>query len=135
MNYNKYFIALLSLFITIPQLSHAQNTRIEEQKKQINEVKKSDKYLYGEATLGDKQSAIDLAKELLYENINKWVSTQKKFATAEKMVTINTNYSIDELTLPRGNMFRAFMYVKKSDIIPATNVQTTDISAEQRRLP
>ncbi len=134
MNYNKYFIALLSLFITIPQLSHAQNTRIEEQKKQINEVKKSDKYLYGEATLGDKQSAIDLAKELLYENINKWVSTQKKFATAEKMVTINTNYSIDELTLPRGNMFRAFMYVKKSDIIPATNVQTTDISAEQRRL-
>ena len=50
------------------------------------------------------------------------------------MVTINTNYSIDELTLPRGNMFRAFMYVKKSDIIPATNVQTTDISAEQRRL-
>lgn len=96
-------------------------------KKEINSIKKSSSYIYGEATLEDRQAAIDLAKEILYQNINQWVEKQKKFAEANKVVTTNTNYSVEDVTLPRGNWYRAFMYVKKSDIIPVENVQVTEV--------
>lgn len=99
----------------------AQST-VEEKKKEINAIKKNSDYIYAEATMADQQAAIDLAKEILYQNVNEWVAKQKKFAGASNVITVNTNYSVEDMTLPRGNWFRAFMYVKKSDIIPAGNV-------------
>lgn len=99
----------------------AQST-VDEKKKEINAIKKNSDYIYAEATMADQQSAIDLAKEILYQNVNEWVAKQKKFAGASNVITVNTNYSVEDMTLPRGNWFRAFMYVKKSDIIPAGNV-------------
>lgn len=99
----------------------AQST-VDEKKKEINAIKKNSDYIYAEATMADQQAAIDLAKEILYQNVNEWVAKQKKFAGASNVITVNTNYSVEDMTLPRGNWFRAFMYVKKSDIIPAGNV-------------
>lgn len=106
--------------------SVSAQTSVEDQKKEINKIKKSSSYIYAEATLADKQAAIDLAKDILYQNVNEWVSKQKKFAGSNSVVTVNTNYAVDDMTLPRGNMYRAFMYVKKSDIIPASNVTVTE---------
>lgn len=99
----------------------AQST-VDEKKKEINAIKKNSDYIYAEATMADQQAAIDLAKEILYQNVNEWVAKQKKFAGASNVITVNTNYSVEDMTLPRGNWFRAFMYVKKTDIIPAGNV-------------
>lgn len=99
----------------------AQST-VDEKKKEINAIKKNSDYIYAEATMADQQVAIDLAKEILYQNVNEWVAKQKKFAGASNVITVNTNYSVEDMTLPRGNWFRAFMYVKKTDIIPAGNV-------------
>lgn len=101
-------------------------TSIEEQKEEINNIKKNKSYISAEATLPDKQSAVDLARDILYQKINEWVASQKKFVGSEKVVTVNTNYATEDMMLPRGNMFRAFMYVKKSDIIPVTNVTVND---------
>ena len=111
--------------MTVFSFASAQKS-VEEQKKEINKIKKSSSYIYGEATLADKQAAIDLAKDILYQNVNEWVSKQKKFAGSSNVVTVNTNYAVEDMMLPRGNMFRAFMYVKKNDIIPANNVTVTD---------
>ena len=111
--------------MTVFSFASAQ-TSVEEQKKEINKIKKSSSYIYGEATLADKQAAIDLAKDILYQNVNEWVSKQKKFAGSSNVVTVNTNYAVEDMMLPRGNMFRAFMYVKKNDIISANNVTVTD---------
>ncbi|MGN1264135.1 MAG: hypothetical protein ACI4TW_08850 [Prevotella sp.] len=105
-------------------------TSTEELKKEINKIKKSSSYIYAEATLADQQSAIDLAKDILNQNINEWVAKQKKFAGSNKVVTVNTNYAVEDMTLPRGNMYRAFMYVKKSDIIPVANVTVTETPEE-----
>ena len=112
----------------ISSASAQQST--EEQKKEINKIKKSSSYIYAEATLPDQQSAIDLAKDILHQNINEWVSKQKKFAGSNKVVTVNTNYAVENMTLPRGNMYRAFMYVNKNDIIPVTNVSVTETPEE-----
>lgn len=130
-SYLKRITAVVLSTVAVVSSVSAQ-TSVEDQKKEINKIKKSSSYIYAEATLADKQAAIDLAKDILYQNVNEWVAKQKKFAGSNNVVTINTNYAVDDMMLPRGNMFRAFMYVKKTDIIPAGNVtvsSTPEITA------
>ena len=117
-------IGILACFCIIPSV--AQETT-DEKKKEINVIKKSADYIYAEATMADQQAAMDLAKEILYNNVNEWVAKQKKFAGSDKVVTANTNYTIEDVTLPRGNWFRAFMYVRKKDIIPVENATVSEV--------
>ena len=117
-------IGVLACFCFIPSV--AQKTA-DEKKKEINVIKKNSDYIYAEATMADQQAAIDLAKEILYNNVNEWVAKQKKFAGSDKVVTVNTNYTIEDVTLPRGNWFRAFMYVRKKDIIPVENATVSKL--------
>ena len=117
-------IGIFACFCIIPSV--AQKTT-DEKKKEINVIKKSADYIYAEATMADQQAAMDLAKEILYNNVNEWVAKQKKFAGSDKVVTANTNYTIEDVTLPRGNWFRAFMYVRKKDIIPVENATVSEV--------
>lgn len=94
---------------------------VEEQKRKINAIKKSNSYIYAEATLVSEQEALDLAQELLYQRVNEYIANKKKFKDAKETVIINQNYASEQIKLPRGNMYRAFMFVKKSDIIPTEN--------------
>lgn len=87
----------------------------------INAIKKSNSYIYAEATLASEQEALDLAQELLYQRVNEYIANKKKFKDAKETVIINQNYASEQIKLPRGNMYRAFMFVKKSDIIPTEN--------------
>ncbi|MBQ2674323.1 MAG: hypothetical protein IJG07_06555 [Prevotella sp.] len=117
------------LLLTLCSMTALSQT-IEEQKKKIASIKKNNSYIYAEVTTTDQQQAVDLATDLLHKNVNEWAAKQKKFAGSAKIVTLNTNYAVDQITMPRANMFRAFMYVKKSDIIPAENVEVRQTPAE-----
>ena len=117
---------LLTAFVVVAAFSQS----VEEQKKKIASIKKSSDYIYAEVTTTDQQQAIDLATDLLHNNVNEWAAKKKAFAGSSKIITINTNYTIEQLTMPRANMYRAFMYVKKSDIIPADNVVVRDTPVE-----
>lgn len=102
---------------------------IARQKAEINKIKKDNDYIYAEATLPNQQQAIDLAQDILYQNINEYVAKKRSFAGAGQVVTVNTNYVTEKITLPRGNMYRAFLYVDKDDIIPASNVAVSNTSS------
>ena len=117
---------LLTAFVVVAAFSQS----VEEQKKKIASIKKSSDYIYAEVTTTDQQQAIDLATDLLHNNVNEWAAKKKAFAGSSKIITINTSYTIEQLTMPRANMYRAFMYVKKSDIIPADNVVVRDTPVE-----
>ena len=106
-------LVLLLLFFFGGTL-HAQT--VDEQKKQIASVKKSNLYIYGEATAETEQDARDLAEEILNYEINKWAASQKKLKGTANFVLNNRQELYTTMSLPRGNMFRSFMYVKKSDI-------------------
>ncbi len=99
-----------------------------EKKSEITEIKRSDSYIYAEATLPTATDAKDLAVELLYKEIDSWVENQKKMNGAANIIIKDSQLAQQEIALPRGNMFRAFIYVKKSDIIAAQN--TTVIKGE-----
>lgn len=92
----------------------------DEAKKKINSIKKNSRtYLYAEATAPTEQEAHDLAEEILYDEINAWAATKKKLQKSSNFVINNRQSLWTTVTLPRGNMKRAFIYVKKSDILPA----------------
>lgn len=116
--------ALAALTLSIG-MSHAQ-TADDETKKTINSIKKSSQYIYAEATAATAQEAKDLAEEMLYSEINTWVASKKK-ATAGKNIVINNKKDIwTGVELPRGNMVRSFVYVKKKDIITADNTEVIE---------
>lgn len=95
---------------------------IDDVKKQINQVKKSSKYIYAESTAPTEADARAYAEERLYDEVNKWVATQKKLKSSANLVVNNRKELWTTLSMPRGsNMFRYFVYVRKSDIIPTEN--------------
>lgn len=113
------FCVLCSLLTIFPCIAQTSNA---ETKAQINKIKKSSSYLYGEATLASTEDAIKLANEILKEEIDAWVQEKKKLRESNNVVVKNISKISQQMTLSRGNMYRAFVYVKKSDIIPSDNV-------------
>ena len=97
--------------LMISAVAFAQNS--EEAKKTINSIKKNSQYIYAEATAATQQDAKDLAEEILYE--------EKKMRINPKIVINNRKELVSSLALPRGNMFRSFIYVKKSDVLAVEN--------------
>lgn len=105
--------------LIISAVAFAQNS--EEAKKTINSIKKNSQYIYAEATAATQQDAKDLAEEILYEEINSYVASKKKMRINPKIVINNRKELVSSLALPRGNMFRSFIYVKKSDVLAVEN--------------
>lgn len=95
---------------------------VDDVKKQINQIKKSSQYIYAESTAPTEADARTYAEERLYDEVNKWVATQKKLKGSTNLVVNNRKELWTTLSMPRGsNMFRYFVYVKKSDILPTEN--------------
>lgn len=95
---------------------------VEDVKKEINKIKKSSQYIYAESTAPTEKDARAYAEERLYDEVNKWVATQKKMKGSANLVVNNRSELWTTLSMPRGtNMFRYFVYVKKKDIIPTDN--------------
>lgn len=96
---------------------------VDDIKKQIATVKKRPNvYLYGEATAATQEEAISLAEGILYDEITQWADGERKLKNASNLLVNNKKGLFTTLTTPRGNMFRGFVFVKKSDISEAGNV-------------
>ena len=75
-----------------------------------------------------------LAEDLLYEEINKWAATQQNLQASQKFLVNNKTSCITTLSTTRGNMFRCFMYIRKSDIQNANNadlVENTSLKSDR----
>lgn len=109
----------------IPLSICAQQT--DELKKEINKIKKSSQYLYAETTMNEPEEALSTALEILMKDAQKWVAENKKLNDQDvDLVLTNLSQRYEKVELPRGGMFRAFVYVKKSDIFLAHNTIVTD---------
>lgn len=112
---------ILSAFALFPLFAQ-QGNNADEIKKQINKIKKSSQYIYAESTAPTEVDARNYAEDKLYEEVNAWVDTQRKLKKSTNLVVNNKKELWTVLEMPRGsNMFRSFVYVKKSDILPAEN--------------
>lgn len=111
---------LLCLLALMPFVGAAVGDT-DELKKEINRIKKSSLYLYGEGTDSTAEAAHELAEEILETEINKWAATKKRLQNSTNFIVNNKKSLRTTIALPRGNMFRAFVYVKKSDIMAGEN--------------
>ncbi len=96
---------------------------VDEKKKEINKIKKSSQYIYAEATAATEQEAKELAEEILYQEINEWVASQKKLRQSSDILISDRKELWATVSLLRGNMYRSFIYVKKSNIQSADNTE------------
>lgn len=113
---------LLSITLCLLALTAAQAGSTDDVKKEINKIKKSSQYIYAESTAPTEEDARAYAEERLFDEVNKWVSTQKKMKGSANLVVNNRKELWTTLSMPRGtNMYRYFIYVKKKDIIPTDN--------------
>lgn len=119
----KRSLFMICLLLLALNTSAQTDLDVEQKKKEINNIKKSSQYIYAEATAATEQEAKDLAEEMLYQNINEWVATRKKLRQSNDLVIADRKELWSTVSLPRGNMFRSFMYVKKSNIQPGDNVE------------
>ena len=83
----------------------------------INQIKKSKAFLYGEATMLDKDAAYELANEILQQEIETWAKDHSK-KEADRVVAVDVHQLVDSIVLPRVNMIRVFLYVRKKNLIP-----------------
>lgn len=83
----------------------------------INKIKRSQSYLSAEATMPTEEEAMNTAKELLVSEINEWVATKSKKETVKQVVLQDISSCTQLMDMKRGVRTRAFVYVKKKDIV------------------
>lgn len=93
----------------------------ESDSKKINKIKRNSQYLYAEATMKDADEAYEAAVELLNGYIDEYVQSKKKFNSSDNIIIKDLGSNSERLQMQRGELTRVFVYVKKSDIIPAEN--------------
>ena len=120
----RLFLSVCAALMTLGM--SAQNA--EDIKKQIANIKRSTAiYITGEATAQTPEDARNMAEENLYNNINEWAATKKRLQNSKNFIVKNKdNYSLQYLSTTRGNMFRSFVFVKKTDIVSGDNVTVID---------
>lgn len=124
---------------TIPLLllgifcSSAWAQSLDEKKAFINSIKKDTLYLSADQVGESEEVAINLADGKLLAQINEWVAEQKKVFPSQ-MITSNSHEEMFQtVTMPRGNLFRAFRYVKKSELLAAvTKVDNAAPAAKEQ---
>ena len=124
----KKHISLFLTFILMACLSAGAQENQAELKSKVNEIKKSPDYIYAETTRETAEEAKSAAEEQLYNNINIWVAQEKKLRGAKQVIVAEAKADYEEYQLQRGNLVRAFLYVKKSDIIARDNVRVLDVN-------
>lgn len=121
-------VILLSMLLWMPVIMRGQSIS-----KQINDIKRSSKYITAEATLETEAKAYELANELLMNQISEYMAEKGALKKAETVVVKNVSGKAERLQMKRGTMTRIFLYVKKNDIIPVENMRVIVNNEEQKK--
>lgn len=114
----KYAVSIL-LFATSAVLPSAAQTAADVSKN-INKVKRDTMYIYAESTTKDLSEAYNNARALLEMQVGDWILKQHPAENIEVCI-VKAKDHLMQLDTRRGDLYRAFVYVRKSDIMPVTD--------------
>lgn len=83
---------------------------------EINTIKSSPDYIYAEATTSDSKTSYDNAMDLLETFIEDWIKSNCDSTEVSGCIT-KASKNILQIKTKRGSLYRAFLYVKKSDVL------------------
>lgn len=109
----KLTIILLSFIYGISSFAQTSTAEVA---KQINAIKMNKDYITAESTAETSDKAYENARALLEVNIEEWIKSTKMTEDIQGFIAKSGN-SFLELKTMRGNRFRTFLYVLKSDIM------------------
>lgn len=109
-----FLILILCLLVPTETLAQA------DVMKSISQIKRDNSYLYAEATMKDLTEAINGAKAILEITVGDWVRTTSKDEGIELCIAKAKEHCL-QIQTRRGEYYRAFVYVRKSDIMPVTD--------------
>lgn len=112
-------IVLISLMLMAGIISvNAQTTA--EVAQSINKIKRDTMYIYAEATCNNLDTANLNARILLEMKVGDWVREQHPNEGIEVCIVKAKEHFV-QLETRRGNLYRAFVYVRKNDILPVSD--------------
>lgn len=127
----RHLLSIALLGLSLPMMAQTA----DDVKSEINRVKKSSQYIYADMTAATEQDARDAAESMLYNEINQWAATQKKLRGKENFIVNNKKEVWTTLSSTRGNMFRSFIYVKKSDIQGSDGFDVVKNTQREQTMP
>lgn len=114
----KTTLTILLLFVVGHLSSNAQSA--EDVSKNINKMKRDTMYIYAEATMKDLNEAYNGARAILEMKVGDWVRNQHPGEGVELCI-VKAKEHFEQLETRRGDFYRAFVYVRKSDILPVAD--------------
>ena len=108
----KRFLFSLAFIICQQSFCFAQDVA-----KDINKIKRDTMYIYAEATTKDLNDAYNAARAILEVKVGDWVRNQHPNEGIEVCIVKAKDHLL-QLDTRRGDLYRAFVYVRKSDIMP-----------------
>ena len=111
----KRLLICLSFIIYHLSFSYAQSIV-----KDINKVKRDTMYIYAESTTKELSEAYNNARAILEMQVGDWVRKQHPKEEIEVCI-VKAKEHFMQLDTRRGELYRAFVYVKKSDIMPVAD--------------
>lgn len=88
--------------------------------KNINKVKRDTMFIYAEATMKDLNEAYNGARAILEMKVGDWVRNLHPDEGIELCIVKAKEHFV-QLETRRGDFYRAFVYVRKSDIMPVAD--------------
>jgi hypothetical protein len=110
----------LTLFLTFSLVTISNAQTAAEVNKSINKVKRDTMYMYAESTIKDLNEAYTNARAILEMQVGEWVQKQYPSDGIELCI-VKAKEHFMQLDTRRGELYRAFVYVKKSDIMPVAD--------------
>lgn len=111
---------LLSLSIFIFYLSNCWAQTAADVVKNINMIKRDTMYIYAESTTKDLSEAYNNARAILEMKVGDWVRAQHPSEGIEVCI-VKAKEHLMQLDTRRGELYRAFVYVRKTDIMPVAD--------------
>jgi len=101
-------------------ISHLSFCVAQDVTKDINRVKRDTMYIYAEATMKDLNEAYNGARAILEMKVGDWVRNQHPYEGIEVCIVKAKEHFV-QLETRRGDFYRAFVYVRKTDIMPVAD--------------
>lgn len=111
----RFVITLLAILSALPSLE-AQSVR------QMNMIKRNSQYIYAEATMETSEEAYKMAYERLLSEVKTYAQSKKQLSEENNIAIRNISSKCESIEMQRGEMYKVFLYVKKSDIEDAANI-------------
>ncbi len=111
-------VMLLMMALVCSTYANAQTS--SDVVKNINNVKRDTSYIYAEATTKDLSEAYDNASALLEMKVGEWVRQQHPSEGIELCI-VKAKEHFMKFDTRRGELYRAFVYVRKGDIMPVAD--------------